>query len=182
MLSAIDHENGDPDKPSNQVVFSLDAEALYPSMECNETAHICGLMVTQSGLWFEAIDWEEACLYLVLTGNKGSLPEDCLPKRRDNAGPKPTITTLEILGPIERNKTKSKFESPLRPPTEEEKLEIIYLVVQTGIYTVMKNHTYRWNQELKLQGKGGGIGDKLAQAAARLDGIGSFFAYLEALA
>ena len=32
----------------------------------------------------------------------------------------------------------------------------------------MKNHTYRWNQELKLQGKGGGIGDKLAQAAARL--------------
>ena len=32
----------------------------------------------------------------------------------------------------------------------------------------MKNHTYKWNGEVRLQSTGGGIGDKLAQAAARL--------------
>ena len=32
----------------------------------------------------------------------------------------------------------------------------------------MKNHTYKWNNEIRLQSTGGGIGDKLAQAAARL--------------
>ena len=32
----------------------------------------------------------------------------------------------------------------------------------------MTNHTYSWKGEVRLQRKGGGIGDKLAQAAARL--------------
>ena len=84
------------------------------------------------------------------------------------AGAHPTITTGEVLGPIQRNKEKSKFNSPVRPPTEPEKLEILYLIVKTGISTIMSNHTYRWNGSVKVQGKGGGIGDKLAQAAARL--------------
>ena len=41
-------------------------------------------------------------------------------------------------------------------------------MVRTGIVTVMKSHTYKWNQEYHLQSSGGPIGDKLAQAAARL--------------
>ena len=32
----------------------------------------------------------------------------------------------------------------------------------------MKHHTYKWNGGVRLQMDGGGIGDKLAQAAARL--------------
>ena len=41
-------------------------------------------------------------------------------------------------------------------------------MIKEGIVTVMKNHTYRWNNSYRLQSFGGGIGDKLAQAAARL--------------
>ena len=78
------------------------------------------------------------------------------------------ITTAEVLGPIARNKEKSKFHSPFRIPSEEEKLEILYLVVKTAISTVMTNHTYEWNNDIKLQSRGGPICDKLAQAAARL--------------
>ena len=32
----------------------------------------------------------------------------------------------------------------------------------------MENHTYKWNGKVYLKSEGGGIGDKLAQAAARL--------------
>ena len=32
----------------------------------------------------------------------------------------------------------------------------------------MQSHTYKWNNDIRLQNTGGGIGDKLAQAAARL--------------
>ena len=148
--------------------MSLDVIALYPSLESEETSNICALMVTKSGLCLEAIDWEEAALYVTLTGHTGDLPPDCLPQRKYCAGAAPSITTAEVMGPITRNKTTSKFNSPLRSPNSEEKLEILRLMVRTGIQTVMSNHMYRWNDTVMLQTRGGGIGDKLAQAAARL--------------
>ena len=42
------------------------------------------------------------------------------------------------------------------------------LMIERGILTVMSNHTYLWNNTIKLQKNGGPIGDKLSQAAARL--------------
>ena len=125
MLSAIDFENQSANKPQNQVMVSLDVIALYPSLESEETSNICALMVTKSGLCLEAIDWEEAALYVTLTGHTGDLPPDCLPQRKYCAGAAPSITTAEVMGPITRNRTTSKFNSPLRSPNSEEKLEIL---------------------------------------------------------
>ena len=166
LLSAIDQENKNP--VSNQCCFSLDAVAMYPSLEPEETSMICATEVANSGLFFTAINWEEMGLYLVLTGQQHDMSEECLPTRKFSNGPSPTITTAEVLGPIVRKPEDSKFNSPLRLPTEEEKKKILYYVVKHGIYTVMTNHTYRWNNEYKLQISGGPIGDKLACAAARL--------------
>ena len=100
----------------------------------------------------------------VLTGQTGDLPSDCLPQRKYSAGAAPSITTAEVIGPVARDKTKSKFYSPVRCPNNEEKLEILHVMVKTGIQTVMSNHMYRWNNIVMLQTRGGGIGDKLAQA------------------
>ena len=133
MLSAIDAENLSADKLHKQVMVSLDVAALYPSLVSDETSSICALMVTKSGLWLEAIDWEEAGLYVVLTGDTSNLPSDCLPQRKYSAGAAPSITTAEVLGPIERNKTTSKFNSPSRSPNYEEKIEILRVMVKTGV-------------------------------------------------
>ena len=169
MLAAIDEENANLHKPSNQVCFSLDAVALYPSMEAQETAEICSDLVVSSGLWIEAVDWEEVALYLVLTGATNGVSPDLLPTRKHSSGPKPCITTAEVVGPIVRNRgEKSKFVSPQRSPTIEESKWMLKQMIKEGIVTVMKNHTYRWNNSYRLQSSGGGIGDKLAQAAARL--------------
>ena len=168
MLSYIDRENGDPGKPSGQVIISLDAIALYPSLEAEETSNVCAEMIVNSGMWVEAIDWEEVGLYVSLTGGEEEFSKEIIPQRKFKAGAKPQITTYEVIGPLPRNKNTSKFLSPDRIPTQQEKNRLLSVLLKNAIKTLMVNHTYRWKGEVRLQARGGPIGDKLAQAAARL--------------
>ena len=155
-------------KPSNQVIISLDAVALYPSLEADKTSRVCAEMITSSGLWIESIDWEEVGLYVKLTGGDQLFSHEIIPQRRYTAGAKPSITTYEVLGPLQRDKNKSKFLSPARLPSQEEKNALLATLLQTAMKTLMTHHTYRWKGEVRLQSRGQPIGDKLAQAAARL--------------
>ena len=168
MLSSIDLENADVNKPSGQVIISLDAVALYPSLEAEETSRVCAELITSSGLWMESIDWEEVGLYISLTGNDDKFLQEIIPQRKYTAGAKPSVTTSEGLGPLPRNKNKSKFLSPIRLPTQSEKNGMLATLLHTAIKTVMTKYTYSWKGEVRLQKSGGPIGDKLAQAAARL--------------
>ena len=120
-------------------------------------------MVAKSALWLEAVDWNELGLYLVLT-----ISSDCLPTRKFSSGPAPAITTTEVLGPIKRNPETSKFNYPSRLPDQSEKAQMLQQAIEQGILTVMSNHTYTWNETIMLQSNGGPIGDRLAEAAARL--------------
>ena len=104
----------------------------------------------------------------MLTGQQHDISKECLPRRKFNNGPSPTITTAEAIGPIIRKPEESKFNPPERAPTEKEKKVILFHVVRHGIYTVMTNHTYMWNRSYKLQLTGGPIGDLLACQSARL--------------
>ena len=102
----------------------------------------------------------------MLTDHTGDVSPGVLPSRKYNAGMKPSIST--------RNPAKSKFNPPMRPPTTDEARQILRLVIEKGITTVMTNYTYKWNREYRLHLSGGGIGDKLSQASSRLymiDGI-----------
>ena len=168
MLAEIDNVNSNPMRPHNQVCLSMDAVALYPSLEKNETARICSTMVAKSGIWLEAVDWNELGLYLVLTKSSGAISSDCLPTRKFSSGPAPAITTTEVLGPIKRNPETSKFNYPSRLPDQSEKAQMLQQAIEQGILTVMSNHTYTWNETIMLQSNGGPIGDRLAEAAARL--------------
>ena len=155
MLSSIDLENADVNKPSGQVIISLDAVALYPSLDAEETSRVCAELITTSGLWLESIDWEEVGLYITLTGNDDKFPQEIIPQRRHSAGAKPAVTTSEVLGPLPRNKNKSKFLSPIRLPTESEKNRMLASLLHTAIKTAMTNHTYTWKGEVRLQKSGG---------------------------
>ena len=86
-----------------------------------------------------------------------------------SSGPKTSITTAEVIGPIVRDKgEKSKFLSPDRTPDSEESKLMFKNMVKQGFLIVTKNHTYKWNKSYRLQSSGMPIGDKLAQSAARL--------------
>ena len=56
MLAAIDEINLSHSNGHKQVMVSLNAVTLYPSLKAEETANICASMIVKSGLYFEAID------------------------------------------------------------------------------------------------------------------------------
>ena len=95
---------------------------MYPSMEKKETSDICAEMVVKSGLYFEAINWEEA-------GNTEGIPEQLLPTRKYSSGAKPSITTVEVLGPLSRDPSKSKFNPPLQEPNQSEGRKMLKEVI-----------------------------------------------------
>ena len=109
------------------------------------------------------MDWEEVALYVTLTGGCSEFDPDIIPQRKYTSGAKPSITTYEVLlGPLPRDKNKSKFSPPVRPPSYREKNELLFSLIRIAIKTCMTHHTYRWKGQVRLQSKGGGI----AQAAA----------------
>merc|ERR1711954_257178 len=78
----------------------LDAEALYPSLEMKACSQICAKLVAESGLQFEGIDWEWACIFVALSMEEDEFVRrslnDVIPRRRSRKGPnKPTLRTVE---------------------------------------------------------------------------------------
>lgn len=128
-------------------------------------------MVVQSKIKFTTLSWAEATLYLLLTNrlqDLSTLDPNLLPTRKFKTGPAPSITTEEIMGPMARDLSKSKFNPPRRSPNTTEQGEILGLVLRTDILTSMSHHHYKFAEKIYLQVKGGPIGDLFAQAGCRL--------------
>ena len=141
------------------------------SLKKEEAARVCSSLVASSNIKFCGLDWEEVGLYLVLTCTQeelGNTPPALLPTRKHRAGPSPSITTEEVLGPLTRDKSKSKFNPPARHPTPGEERGLIKLMLQKAIHTAMSNHYYKFEGTIHKQVDGGPIGDVLAQAGTRL--------------
>ena len=97
-----------------------------------------------------------------------NLDPNLLPTRRHRTGQDPTITTAEVLGPMERDMSKSKFNPPVRAPDNIEQRVILKQVLKVAIIVAMSQHHYKFNNRTYRQVDGGPIGDIFAQAGARL--------------
>ena len=75
--------------------------------------------------------------------------------RRHNRGPKPGITTPEILS--RSYETVSKFVPPQRAPSDNEKRLMTKLGLESLMRVSLENHIYSFNGEIKLQSSGGAI-------------------------
>ena len=92
MLSKIDQLNGKLSSMKEQpeeddiCVFSLDAEALYPSLDTMACSKLCGDMVKDSKLEVSGMDPKWASLYLALLCTQAEITCSCLadivPSRR----------------------------------------------------------------------------------------------------
>ena len=113
MLSCIDDLNETwKEKQFNPewdeiFVGSLDAEALYPSLDTDRVAKLCGETLVKSGLKIQNVDWKWATSYVALSFkkqwqvNRAGLA-DCIPRRRYKHGPRPQITSLEEQEGLEK--------------------------------------------------------------------------------
>ncbi len=156
----------------NFQVWSSDVKALYPSLKVKEVIDVIGKEYRKSNLDID-VDDKELALYLALTLGKETIEKEHLQDvtsswlHEGGPGRKPGITTAEVKGGIEA-RSKSKFQKPLREPTQDEKKKMISIALQIGIETITKNHLYTFNGNIYQQTDGGPIGLELTGAISRV--------------
>jgi len=118
-------------------VASEDAEALYPSLDIEQSARICAERVSRSKVEFMGIDYDWAVKYIAMNLTKEEVALSrighFLPVRKHKRGARPGIMS------IEEEEKSSKWILRRRPPTEMEKRHILAEVIYHGVKTVFKN-------------------------------------------
>ena len=147
-------------------VASEDAEALYPSLDIEQSARICAERVSRSKVEFMGIDYDWAVKYIAMNLTKDEVALSrighLLPVRKHKRGARPGIVS------IEEEEKSSKWILRSRLPTEMEKRQILAEVIYHGVKTVFKNHLYQFEGQIRIQRRGGAIGGELTQVVARV--------------
>ena len=119
--------------------------------------------------------WQEAGKYLAINLSAAEIEslglKEVVSTRIRKGGRSPGMTTAEIMGKLYReegDETPSLFNPPQRRPTEDEQKTMLAQVIRIATLAVLKNHTYQFNEELRLQTDGSPIGLELAGAMARV--------------
>jgi hypothetical protein len=173
MIASINKFNNNNDK-CNMNIISMDVKALYPSIDIREVAAVVRQIYQESKLEIDGVNWEEACKYLALLIKPEEITTmgltEVIQKRKHRRGRPPGITTAEVRYPlhVEVPEEKSVFRKPLRPPQKQEERIIMAKCLEMMTMACMENHTYTFNNMIRLQKKGGAIGLKVTQALARL--------------
>ena len=140
---------------------------MYPSLHIPTVCEVAAQEFYDSDLQLD-VDVLELSLYLTVVYDRQQLIDkglsDVTHTRRYNRGPKPGITTPEIMS--RSHDTVSKFVPPLRLPNDDEKKKMTQLALEYLMRTSLENHIYSFNGKIKLQSSGGAIGDPLTGAIA----------------
>ena len=152
------------------VVGSVDVKALYPSLDIAfPVAKVCEISHTIS-VQVVGVNAEELGLYLALNRTEAELRDVGLlqfcPRRRTNRGRPPTITGCAL----DENRTK-RFKPWLPPAEEPDEVTVRKMFTEAMkivLLFIMENHMYTFNNEIKLQSRGGPIGLELTGVLAQL--------------
>ena len=170
MLASIQKANEDHELGEDAIIGSLDVKALYPSLDIDFAVEVVSTEFYNSEVKIENIDYEELGLYLALNYNKNELDSKSLgkvcPTKKSRRGAPPKITGSGVA--IAK---KDRFE-PWRKaegiPNEEEKRLMVKEAIKAVLLVIMKNHTYIFNKEIRLQLSGGAIGVDLTGVMAQI--------------
>jgi hypothetical protein len=143
------------------VVGSMDAKALYPSLESIQAAKIIESQILES-----EIEWvvdEKALVYHIAATHtpeeieKRNLTSVC-PKRRCKTGVRPGISSISITGTLKQRTESESWIEPDRNPTRQETRSLLAAAIGHAVKEIMANHVYTSGGILYLQTKGGSIG------------------------
>ena len=167
MISEIEKVNGRNDIKSLSIL-STDVSAMYPSLNIDVCAKVVADEFYNSGLEIN-VDEVELALYLAVTVDRDEIVslglDEVVHTRIHNRGQHPGITTEEILKRSD-TKTKTKFNLPVRKPTNDEVRKMFAKALEVSIKAAMSEHIYSFNNQLKKQADGGAIGNVLTGALA----------------
>ena len=163
------------------VAFSMDVEKLYPSLEVEHVARLVRDTFNTAKLEVETNDVELG-LYIAVTRSRKEVEAlglgEVVQKRLKSHGPKPGITTPEILqrgkawttvkGRGEREdeeedsdgdedggekeqdvQTEGKFAPPKRTPMTRERRKMVSLALEAAVLAVMNGHLYSYDNKVR---------------------------------
>ena len=145
------------------VVGSLDVKALYPSLDVDFTAEVVAKAFRESEYQVKGVDYTEVGLYLSLNLSENELIDagiaDVCPTRKNKRGRPPKITGCAVDKGID--KRYAPWNKPKRTPDDVTCKKMLSEALKVAIKFIMKNHVYRYGDEMKKQTKGGPIGLEL---------------------
>ena len=149
-------------------VGSLDAEALYPSLNTKLCGKECGRLVAESGLDIEGVDWRWATLYIALNCSQNEINRERLsrycPRRKYKYGPRPGITTC---GDPDACDKWVWHQDPTRMPPQEQQ-KVIAKLIEILVITTFETHVYAWGGRIYRQTRGGPIGVRASGTVAKV--------------
>ena len=113
---------------------------------------------------FDEVNYDELGLYLVLCVEEEKLRQENLLKycpTRKKRGKRPTITGSGSME-NEDKRWDPWFKSRTKPTTEIEKKRMISFALGVAMKTTLKNHIFKFGDEIRKQQNGGVIGVKAA--------------------
>ena len=144
------------------VVFSMDVCKMFPSMVAADVARVVKEEYIRARLEVEVDDNELSLALAILVSREevADLGLGEVVSKRKRKGRPILITTKWITG--ERGgQAENLFNNPERSPTQDERRQMLALLLEVMILKVMGNHAYSFNGINKLQLEGGPIGPKL---------------------
>ena len=142
-------------------IYSMDATALYPSLEIKRTAEYVMEIMTESKLEIKSVDYGELGRYLAYITSEEEVVElgleEVIAKRRKKGSRKPTITGPELMKSFAGESEVWVIE---RRPNELEKRLMLALAVSKDVEEVLTNHVFTFTGEVFKQIKGGAIGNE----------------------
>ena len=149
------------------MVLSLDANALYPSLDIDRTSRIVAKRVVNSEIRFDEVNYKWAATYVALNMERLEVTRRGLhrvvPRKRATGGKDPTILTIGV----DQKKERWKWNKMPDQYTPLEKRKIMEVVVEILIKATFDNHFYKWGQEIYRQLEGGAIGLRATGSVAR---------------
>ena len=161
------NEEGGAPAIKDVTVCSLDAEALYPSLDAIECSKLCGKLVKEGNLDIVGVDYVWAGLYIALNCTQGEVYtselDGIVPYRRFKNGTRPGINNVN-------KNSKNSWKWPKDPEkySEEEKKKILGKVVEIAVKCTFETHFYQREGHLYRQKKGGAIGLKATGTISRI--------------
>ena len=169
MLASINKLN-DKGIGEDYVIGSADVKSLYPSLDIEHTVDIVCQEFIQKKIKIKGIDVEELGLYLVLNMDSNSLEQVGLsgvcPTRISHLGRKPEVTGCGVE--TSRKKRFEPWSKAIRLPTDREIEIMMREALRVALITILKNHTYQFNEKIRKQQEGGPIGLDLTGTVAKI--------------
>ena len=149
---------------------SLDFAAYFPSVDVDFAAEKAEETVINSEINHQ-VDTEALALFRACSNTQEEIAaqglENVVHQRKYKVGARPSMRCAAVIGGPKAQADNDSWLPPKRKPRHRQIKKMLGMAIKYIIKLVMKNHFYMVGNEIRRQGKGGAIGNRLTGEMCR---------------